>query len=152
MPRGDFISGAEAERIARADLQTYGGLTDEEMSDFTTKSDEVEDWSFKKRGISWRVCSTYDAHHGLPDLHLTHFISATDGKVICREDSAFQDGEDFARYYRSLAACSKFLYAQEALEETDGSFRMLPDARQQAIYAQYGNYNVFLSEQHYPCP
>ena len=149
---GDFISGAEAERIARADLQAYSGLTEDEMSDFTTKSDEVEDWSFKNRGIARRVCSTYDVHPGLPDLFITHFISATDGKVISREDSPFQDGEDFARYYHSIAACSEFLYAQEALEETYGPFRTWPEAKQQEFYAQYGNHNDFLSEQHYPLP
>lgn len=39
----NFISGAEAERFARADLQMYSGLAEDEMSDSTTKSDEVEE-------------------------------------------------------------------------------------------------------------
>lgn len=149
---GNFISGEEAERIARADLQAYSGLTDDEMSDFITQSGEVEDWSFKDMGMARNVESIYYVHPGLPDLSISHFISATDGKMIRRFDTPFQDGKDFVRYYHSIAACSDFLYAQEALEETHGPFRTWSEAKQQEFYAQYGNHSDFLNEQHYPLP
>lgn len=149
---GNFISGEEAVIIAKADLQAYGSLTESELDSFTFESDEVEDRSDKGMGMVRCVHATYDVHPGLPDLYMAHYISATDGKVLKRFDAPFRDGEDFARYYHSIGACSEFLYAQETLEETYGPFRTWPEAKQQEFYAQYGNYNDFLNEQYLPLP
>ena len=149
---GGFISAEAAVIAAKADLQAYGGLTGGELDSFTFVSDGVEDRSDKGMGMVRCVHAVYDVHPGLPDLRIAHFISATDGKVVARFDSPFRDGRDFAGYYRTIGACSAFLYAQEALEETDGPFRTWPEAKQQAFYARYGNYNDFLSKQYLPLP
>ena len=97
---GGFISAEAAVIAAKADLQAYGGLTGGELDSFTFESDGVEDRSDKGMGMVRCVHAVYDAHPGLPDLRLAHFISATDGKVVARFDSPFRDGRDFAGYYR----------------------------------------------------
>lgn len=147
-----YISGAEAERIARADLQAYAGLTDSELNDFVFESDIVEDLSHRGLGMIRYVYSTFDVHPGLPDLSITHYISAASGKVKERSTYAFEDGEDYAQYYHSLKACSESLYAQEALEKTYGPFRTWTKDQQEQFYARYGNFEDFLNENYYPLP